>query len=114
MFFAKVCVCVFLWLWLPPVCTRVVPGAGLYGLLPTSGTGESVDHGLARPVGELKAVCAKRNEVLLRSLRCDPLEEELHRLTLEDAKLGRISWPRSVAERNVGIDELDGISICPR
>ena len=92
----------------------VLEGAGLYGEMPASGIGEPAKSVDLHSIDAIKLASAASNEKLLKSVRGDPLEEELHRLTVEDAKLGRISCPRSVSERGVSHGEFHGISICPR
>ena len=89
-------------------------GGGLYGQLPESGVGEATDEGVVRPLQRSASANAKANAKLLLSLGSDSHEEELHRLAVEDAKLGRLSYPKSLSERGVTPHELEGIRICPR
>ena len=85
-------------------------GADFMGLLPVSGremprrgTGTCADP------DNLKKDCGRSNRVLLAKLKADEHEDELQRLTEEDAKLGRMSWPRPAAEC-----DLESIRLCPR
>ena len=72
----------------------VVNASGpLYGLLPASGNGEAKERVHVGCEDLLKQDC-KRNKVeLIRTLKSDVFEEELHQLTCEDAKLGRMTQP---------------------
>ena len=85
-------------------------GADFMGLLPVSGremprrgTGTCADP------DNLKKDCGRSNRVLLAKLKADEHEDELQRLTEEDAKLGRMSWPRPASEC-----DLESIRLCPR
>ena len=49
------------------------------------------------------------NERLLAKLKQDVWEEELHKLTLEDARLGRMTWPVDAE-----LSKLASQHVCPR
>ena len=93
-----------------------VAGAPLYGVLPKCGIGPPVvKDASVRPIEALRANCANSNLKVFSVLKADdPLEDEIHRLTLVDATAGRMSWPRSLKKRKVSPDNFEGVSICPR
>ena len=64
--------------------------------------------GCANPA-DLLSDCGRSNKALLDKLKADDYEDELHRLTVEDAKLGRMSWPVPAEEC-----DLNSIRLCPR
>ena len=76
------------------MCVRIsLPGASLFGTLDCAGIGEAcVTNGLC-PGDEIKAMNARHNKGLFAKLGDDPLSGELLRLTLEEAKLGRMTTP---------------------
>ena len=79
----------------PPPCLGVcsVPGAPLTGTLEASGIGRAVDcKGLSEMTRSPEERLAS-NAALLAYLGCDDHESELHRLTVLDASLGRMSAP---------------------
>ena len=68
-------------------------GAPLYGLLEVCGNGPAKDVTQVTSLETLYEGCQESNEALLNSLRAEPYEKELHELTLEDARLGRMTYP---------------------
>ena len=69
-------------------------GGELMGPLQVSGreVQKKAPVGCANPA-DLLSDCGRSNKALLDKLKADDYEDELHRLTVEDAKLGRMSWP---------------------
>ena len=87
-------------------------GAPLYGQLETCGNGPVKDSIAIGEIDELKANCSESNVQLIKKLRNDPWEQELHNLALEDAKLGRMTWPEPVSEeqiRSVRLNQRFGV-----
>ena len=76
-------------------------GAPLFGRLESCGNGEVKLPAEIGNIDDLHMHCSASNEHLLKLLRNDPWEEELHRLTLEDAALGRMSFPVSVSAEHM-------------
>ena len=69
-------------------------GAKMVGELDCSGVGTPTPVDLVKNVAELKASCQTHNTELLPQLREDSNASELLRLASEDAKLGRMSFPK--------------------
>ncbi len=87
----------------------VAVGADLYGWLPMSTIGRARKAVMVGSIEEVRSDCAHSNSELVKKLKPDDFQDELHRLTTEDAKLGRMSWPR---EADLG--ELESKRLCPR
>lgn len=76
-------------------------GAPLFGPLPAGGLGEPKKD---TEIGDLEALWQNRaasNKQLLSKLKEDPFAAELHRLTTEDARLGRMTWPKPVEDCDI-------------
>ena len=72
----------------------VVNASGpLYGLLPASGNGEANECVHVGCEDLLKQDCKRNHDELIRTLKSDVFEKELHWLTCEDARLGRMTQP---------------------
>ena len=85
-------------------------GAPLYGMLDRSGIGKQVDCPSVPEVEDaMKEHCLQRNKQLLDSLREDTFAAELMKLTLKDAKLGRMSTPVPVE-----LCDLSQVFLVPR
>jgi len=68
-------------------------GAPLYGQLECAGIGLPVEAAVVGSMVSSQAVCMEHNAVLLASLGTDEYEDELFKLTLEDAEKGRMTAP---------------------
>ena len=84
-------------------------GALLYGTLPQAGLGKPKAASITGSIDCLRNDCSRSNEMLLASMVEDPFAEELHKITVEDARLGRMSCPVPVADR-----DLSEVRLCPR
>ena len=84
-------------------------GAKMVGELDCSGVGTPMPVDLVKNVAELKASCQTHNTELLPQLREDSNASELLRLASEDAKLGRMSFPKPAQA-----DEMSEILLNPR
>ena len=70
----------------------------MLGILTRSGIGSPVDVEGSKPTTRLKSEMRTWNKSLLQELREDHLAEKLMQLTIEDARLGRMTWPKPVDE----------------
>ena len=70
----------------------------MYGQLPICGNGELKEYMQIGSEASLKQDSSKTNQTLLASMGDDEFETELHRLKMEDARLGRITTPVPVSE----------------
>jgi hypothetical protein len=70
-------------------------GAALLGELPISGVGSPVAEGcdLVPDLAALERSCAASNAALVAELRLDVHADELMRITLDDAAMGRMTTP---------------------
>ena len=75
-------------------------GAPLYGSLPRSGNGVTVEPSADAAAAPQVCECAARNTKLVKRLREDPHADTLFDQTVADAELGRMSAP-------IPIDQLD-------
>ena len=111
------------------LCTCVVvAGADLYGPLPKSDIGPSKECEPVSCIEELRGLAGESNDRLAarllhglprlvlswwqgfcKKLVADTHEDELHRLTMQDAQLGRMTWPRPAKD----ID-LSSLRLAPR
>ena len=76
-------------------------GAPLYGHLDRCGNGAAKHRTDIGVVSELRESCEESNLQLIKKLRNDPWEHELHRLALEDAELGRMTTPVPLSVEHV-------------
>ena len=60
-------------------------------------------------IDEHRAARRCRNEGVVKNLREDTLSEDLHMMTVEDAKLGRMTMPRKLKQ-----SDIDEYSLSPR
>ena len=81
-------------------------GAPLYGRLQSCGIGSNKVLGDIGDVAELQENCAESNEQLIKQLKNDRFENQLHALTLEDASLGRMSYPMPFSKEHMGTVRL--------
>ena len=87
-------------------------GAALYGRMSVSSIGPpKAEKDCVMPgcINELWHNRVDSNRKLLGSLKLDKFHHELHRLTLEDAAHGRVTYPREVTEQ-----DLHDYRLCPR
>ncbi len=71
-------------------------GCDIVGVLPRAGNGQPVDDQLEMQPAKLAAEHVKRNSQLVSKLREDEHSDALWKLTVEDAALGRMSFPRQL------------------
>ena len=77
-----------------PGCVAVLrDGAPLIGRIPRVGLGSPIDLPANVASGDLRSGLRQRNSELLRSLKADKHADELLRVTLADARMGRMSGP---------------------
>ena len=77
-------------------------GAPLYGILAACGIGPAKECDEIGVIDELRVHCRESNEQLVKKLRRDPWEQELHKLALEDARIGRMTVPEPLNEQHLG------------
>ena len=84
-------------------------GADLYGAMPKSSIGAKKPAIVTGDIDALAADRASSNARLQERLKEDPFADELHRLTLEDANMGKMSKPVPAEQCN-----LNSLRLCPR
>jgi hypothetical protein len=86
---------------------HVASGADLYGDLPASGVGDQIHEQDWVDLSELFSESSQDHGALFASLKEDKNAKALHELTLRDAELGRMTFPRKASECN-----LDNVRVC--
>ena len=81
----------------------------MIGELECSGVGTPIECDQVKSVEELEASCARSNAELLSELREDEVSSELLRITVEDAKMGRMSEPELLEKSST-----EGLLLNPR
>ena len=85
-------------------------GAELYGKLSRGGAENAAGVLPEHSIQALWAANVTSNAHLLSKLKADIWEDEIHRLTLEDAQKGRMSFPVKAAQ----VQEIDQFHFSPR
>jgi len=65
----------------------------VYGQLQICGNGQLKEYVQVGSAESLRQDCKESNQALLASMKEDEFAAELHKLTMEDAKLGRMTFP---------------------
>ena len=93
-----------------PECVFMLrEGADVLGELVCSGIGKPIISDSCKSTEKLRADKATWNARLLKELKEDKLSEKLMQITLKDARLGRMSWPKRIDE-----EVLNECLMCPR
>ena len=81
-------------------------GAGIVKRLPCSGNGKPLEGVRECDVSSLLEKRAATNAQILSKLRADVHAEDLLKMTIADAELGRMSWPRPISEADMHLANM--------
>ena len=77
-------------------------GVPFFGQLETCGNGPLKECADIGEIDELWATCKESIVQLVKKFRSDPWEQELHKLVLEDARLGWMTAPMPITKEQIG------------
>ena len=82
-----------------PLCANMFrDGAPLVGKLPVSGNGVRENKRPHESIEHLKNTAAVGNSKVVKRLRQDPFASEILKQTMQDAALGRMTWPADLSQ----------------